>query len=177
MMLRERSLQIQRQERNQRLALIIFGIALFGVVLFCAMIGWQILAPGPREIAAGAVNTYSVNTPQRFVVPKLAVSAWVRQRRDVSEDVVFVFYDQDGSWRAFLGMDTVTGCFLDWNAAEQLFVASRDPECLGARFTPDGRYLDGGNPAQQQQQMIQLPVETRTNTVVVFDQLFRPNEP
>src|SRR5262245_61260210 len=118
-MLRQRSIQINNQERQQRLALFIFALVVLGVAAFCGMIGWSMLARGPRAIPAGRVEEYTTNVPRRMEVKKLAVSSWIRRRPEGSEDVVFVMHDQDGAWHAYLGMDTLTGCFLSWDPGSQ----------------------------------------------------------
>jgi hypothetical protein len=46
--------------------------------------------------------------------------------------------DGNGGWVALLGVDTLSGCFLYWDEQAGLF---QDVSCLGARYTPDGRYL------------------------------------
>jgi Rieske Fe-S protein len=151
-------------------------LVLLGLGVFCAMMGWAMVARGPREIAAGRVEQYRVNEPRRLEVEQLNVSSWIRRRGDFSQDVVYVMRDQDEQWRAYLGMDTLTGCFLTWDPDAQLFKAINDPLCLGSRYTPDGRYLDGQFSGEPSQPMALLPVEIRDGNVVVLDQLVRVSQ-
>ena len=58
-MLRKRSQERARQERGQRLALLLFGIVAVGLIGFCAVAGWQILVRPPRLIPVGTVADYA----------------------------------------------------------------------------------------------------------------------
>lgn len=131
----------------------------------------------PREIPAGFTDDYVNNVPQRFAVDKLEVSSWAKQRPEVSEDIIFVMRDQDGVWWAFLGLDMRTGCFLNWNSSEQLFVSPGDPKCLSSRYTPDGRYLDSFESSDPPKPMARLRVEIRDSRVFVVDSLVPRSNP
>ena len=48
-----------------------------------------------------------------------------------------------------------------------------DNNCLGSRYTPDGRYQGGLNTGQEPQNMARLPVEVRDGQVFVRDELER----
>ena len=78
--------------------------------------------------------------------------------------------ESDGGWVALLGVDTLSGCFLYWDEQLGLF---RDASCLGSRYTPDGRYLDGLTSGEQPQNMARLPVEVHDGQVFVRDELYR----
>ena len=169
-MLRERSIQIEREWRKQRRSLIIFSLVLLVVVGFCSVLGFQLLTLPAKQIAAGRVGDYADGKPHRISVPRLQVSSMILQRDDsLSEDTIFVRRDSDGSWVALLGLDTFSGCFLYWDAQAGLF---HDINCQGARYTPDGKYLDGLNSSQQPQNMARLPVEVRDDQVYVRDELY-----
>ncbi len=173
-MFSQSSPQIQQQERQQRLLFALFGLALtIALVVFC-FVGFHIVARSPREIDAGRVNEYVDNVPRRFAVEKLDVSTWAQRRMDVSDDIIFVMREQDGTWRALLGLDMRTGCFLSWDRDDQLFVAPSDPQCLDTRYTPDGRYLDGFEISEPPRPMAELRMEIRDGSVIVFDSLVLP---
>ena len=170
-MLRQRSIQIAIEQRRQRRALIVFALALLVLLSFCALYGLRLLTLQAPAIPAGKVADYVDQKPHRFDVPRLRTSTLI-QRRDqtLSEDLIYVRRDGESGWIALLGVDTLSGCFLYWDEQAGLF---RDVSCLGARYTPDGRYLDGLQSGEQPQNMARLPVEVRGDQVFVRDELAR----
>ena len=172
-MLRNRSIEIAQEQRRQRRALVLFVVALLVLLGLCAIMGMRMLAPPTPLIAAGRIEDYSDNRPHRYGVPKLKVSEFI-QRREAdsisSEDVIYVRRESDGSWVGLLGVDTLSGCFLYWDPSDGLF---KDVNCLGSRYTPDGRYLDGLTTGETPQNMARLPVEVRDGQVFVRDELER----
>jgi Rieske Fe-S protein len=170
-MLRRRSIEIAQRQRSQRKALLLFGAALTVLLVFCAIAGLRLLAPPAKLIPTGRIEEYADNQPHRFSVPKLQVSELIQRRDSLnSEDVLFVRRDADGGWIALLGVDTLSGCFLYWDAAAGLYT---DNNCLGSRYTPDGRYQGGLTTGEQPQNMARLPVEVRDGQVFVRDELQR----
>jgi Rieske Fe-S protein len=170
-MLRKRAIQQAQDQHRQRRALLLFVLALVVLVGFCGVIGLQMLARPAPAIAVGSVGDYSDAQVRRFDVPRLQTSALI-QRRDqtLSEDPIYVRRERDGDWVALLGVDTLSGCFLYWDAQLELF---RDASCLGARYTADGRYLDGLRSGEQPQNMARLPVDVRDGQVFVRDEIAR----
>jgi Rieske Fe-S protein len=170
-MLRERSTEIARQQRRQRRALVLFLAAAILLVLFCSVAGLRMLAPPPTLIAAGHVEDYTDQYPRRYDVPKLQISSMIPRRdQSISEDVIYVRREGDNGWVALLGVDTLSGCFLYWDAETGLF---KDVNCLGSRYTPDGRYLDGLISGETPQNMVRLPVEVNDGQVSVRDEIAR----
>jgi Rieske Fe-S protein len=168
-MLHNRSQERARQEREQRRALLLLAAALAVSIGFCAVAGWQMLVPPPRLIPAGQVADYAGEQPRRFSVPRLRVSELIPKHDAVNtEDVIYVRRDGAGGWIALLGVDTLSGCFLYWNAEVGLYT---DNNCLGSRYTPDGRYQGGLITSQRPQPMARLPVEVRDGQVFVRDEL------
>jgi Rieske Fe-S protein len=170
-MLRQRSIQIAEDERRQRRALIWFMAALIVLIGFCTLIGLQLLTRQAPAITAGRVSDYTNEQPRRFDVPRLKTSQLIQRREQaLSEDVIYVRHERDGDWIALLGVDTLSGCFLYWNDQLGLY---HDVSCLGARYTPDGHYLDGLKSGEQPQDMARLPVDVRDGQVFVRDELAR----
>jgi Rieske Fe-S protein len=170
-MLRTRSDERARQERSQRRALLLFGVVAFALISFCVVAGWQMLVRPSRLIPAGTVADYADEQPRRFNVPKLRVSELIPKGDTINtEDVIYVRRDGVDGWIALLGVDTLSGCFLYWNAEIGLFT---DNNCLGSRYTPDGRYQGGLITSQRPQPMARLPVEVRDGQVFVRDELER----
>jgi hypothetical protein len=168
-MLRERSIRLAQEQRRQRRALIIFAVAALVLLGFCAVIGIQLLAPPTRLVPVGTVGDFADRKPHRFSVPALKISELIQRRdRSMSEDTLYVRREADDSWVALLGVDTLSGCFLYWDEQLGLY---RDINCLGSRYTPDGRYLDGLLTGEQPQNMARLPVDVRDDQVFVRDEL------
>jgi len=169
-MLRERSIQIAIEQRRQRRALIIFALVLAVLIGFCALFGLRLLTLESPPIPVGKVADYADQKQRRFEVARLKTSTLI-QRRDqtLSDDLIYVRHDENG-WVALLGVDTLSGCFLYWDEQAGLF---RDVSCLGARYTPDGRYLDGLQSGEQPQNMARLPVDVRDDQVFVRDEIVR----
>jgi Rieske Fe-S protein len=170
-MLRERSIQIAIEQRRQRRALIIFALALAVLIGFCALFGLRLLTLESPPIPVGKVSDYADQKQRRFEVARLKTSSLI-QRRDqtLSEDPIYVRRDESGGWVALLGVDTLSGCFLYWDERAGLF---QDVSCLGARYTPDGRYLDGLQSGEPPQNMARLPVDVRGDEVFVRDEIAR----
>jgi len=170
-MLRERSIQIAIDQRRQRRALMIFALALAVFIGFCGLFGLRLLLLQSPAIPVGKVADFADQKQRRFEVPRLKTSTLI-QRRDqtMSEDLIYVRHDDNGGWIALLGVDTLSGCFLYWDEHTGLF---QDVSCLGARYTPDGRYLDGLQSGEQPQNMARLPVDVRDDQVFVRDEIAR----
>jgi Rieske Fe-S protein len=170
-MLRERSIQIAIEQRRQRRALIIFALALLVFIGFCGLFGLRLLTLQSPAIPVGKVADYADQKQHRIEVPRLTTSTLI-QRRDqtMSEDLIYVRHDGTGDWIALLGVDTLSGCFLYWDEQASLF---QDVSCLGARYTSDGRYLDGLQSGEQPQNMARLPVDVRDDKVFVRDEIVR----
>jgi Rieske Fe-S protein len=170
-MLRERSIQNAIEQRRQRRALIIFALALALLIGLCGLYTLRLLTLQAPPISAGRVADYADQKPRRLEVPRLKTSTLI-QRRDqtMSEDLIYVRHDGSGDWIALLGVDTLSGCFLYWDEQAGLF---QDVSCLGARYTPDGRYLDGLQSGEQPQNMARLAVEVRDDQVFVHDEIVR----
>lgn len=161
-----------REERKQRVLVATLIVAILANVLITCFLGWQILMPGPREIAVGQKADYVANVPRQFEVEKLDVSDLVRNRMMVSEDIFFVVQDDVGNWYALLGLDVQTGCFIHWEEEENRFAApDGDPKCLQARYALDGSWVSGaehesGEPLQP---MLRLKMKFVDDEVFVID--------
>ncbi|MBK9712752.1 MAG: hypothetical protein IPO81_15780 [Kouleothrix sp.] len=170
-MLRERTIQLEREERRQRRALIIFSIAVLILLGLCSAISWQLVVRPSGLIPAGRVSDYADNQPHRIAVPQLHTSSLIARRDEtLSEDTIFIRRQADGSWIALLGIDTLSGCFLYWDQQAGMF---QDINCLGSRYTPEGRYVDGLKSGERPQDMARLATEVRDDQVFVRDELAR----
>lgn len=151
--------------------MLVFALAVLILLGFCGVAGFRMLTLPARLVAVGRVADLGDGQPHRISVPKLETSSLITRRDEtLSEDTVFVRRDSDGSWVALLGVDTLSGCFLYWDAASGLF---HDTNCQGSRYTPDGRYFDGLKSGETPQNMARLKVELRDDQVFVRDEMVR----
>ncbi len=161
-----------REERTQRVLVAVLIVAILVNVVITCFLGWQIVMPGPREIAVGTRADYVADVPRRFEVEKLDVSDLVKSRMMVSEDIFFVVQDDAGNWHALLGLDVRTGCFIHWEEAENRFAApDGDPKCLQARYALDGSWVSGAESESGElpQPMIRLKMKFVDDEVFVLD--------
>src|SRR5687768_5941412 len=104
-----------RDERRRRLLYGIFAFALVASALICAGVGLAMLTPDDRMIRLGAMRDFASASaePVDIAVDQLDVSRLIPNRPSLSEDIVFVVRD-NAEYRAFLGIDPPSGCFLSW---------------------------------------------------------------
>jgi Rieske Fe-S protein len=170
-MLHQDATKLAEEARRQRRALAVFTAAVLLLLGLCAAIGWRFVVPPSTLIAVGRVGDYVDGRPRRVSVPRLEVSRLItRREQSLSEDTIYIRRETDGSLVALLGVDTLSGCFLYWDERLGLF---RDANCLGSRYTPDGRYLDGLQSGEAPQNMARLPVEVHDDQVFVRDEIAR----
>ncbi|HNP86943.1 MAG: hypothetical protein JST60_12250 [Chloroflexi bacterium SZAS-1] len=171
MTLGDRAIELALEARRQRRALFIFIAVVALLLVFCAVVGFRMLTPPPKTLLVGRVADFADGQPHRISVPKLELSSLITRRdATLSEDTVFVRHASDGSWVALLGVDTLSGCFLYWDATVDVF---QDVNCQGSRYTIDGKYIDGLNTGEQPQNMARLVVEVREDQVFVRDERVR----
>lgn len=170
-MFQDRAVEQAREARQQRRALLIFSLAVVILLGFCGTAGFRMLTLPAKLYPVGQAADFADGKPHQVSIPKLEISSLIARRdSSLSEDTVFVRRESDGSWVALLGIDTLSGCFLFWDAEAGLF---HDVNCLGARYTPDGRYLDGLKSGEPPQDMARLVVEVDGDQVFVRDERLR----
>ncbi len=169
----EEEVQRYSEERKHRFWSALVGLSLILLTLVFCFTAYQIITPEPRELDAGLGESYTDNVPKRFAVEQLAVSEWAERRMNVSEDIVFVMRDSDGTWYALLGVDMRTGCFLHWDEEIAMYASPSDLQCLETYYTPYGQHYDSMPTSEPPKPMARLRVELREGRVVVLDSLLR----
>ena len=112
-----------QEERRRRVLYLIFAAGLGVAALICAVLGYFVFIPESSLVRLGPEDRFATadSAPVDVAVKQLNISELIPNRPTLSEDIIFVVRDR-GTFRAFLGTDPSSGCFLSWQAAEQLFM-------------------------------------------------------
>ena len=137
--------------------------------IICAILLYVVLLPGTTLVRLGPESRFTEADaqPVDIAVKQLRTSELIPNRPSLSEDVIFVVLDA-GVFRAFLGTDPQSGCFLSWNVEEQLYRDACAQESYG--FT--GRNTDQLTTAESRPvNMVELPVTLRDGVLFVEDRI------
>lgn len=162
-----------REERNRRLAYAAFAVSMILSVLICGTIFFFVMVPEQGRRLLGSETAFEVGEIEEVPVKRLELTTLLPNKPNWSEDIIFVIKQQDNSYLAFLGLDPVTGCKLNWRT--DAFV----DDCSQVRYSISGRNvnyittLSGAANPQQAAQMLELPVETSEGQVYVLDRQLR----
>lgn len=159
-----------REERNRRLAYAAFGVSMILSVLICGTILFFVMVPAQGSRVVGRETSFEVGEIEEVAVKRLELTTLLPSKPNWSEDIIFVIKQQDNSYLAFLGLDPVTGCKLNWRT--DAFV----DDCSQERYNISGRnvnYITTLAGSKQAAQMLELPVEIRDGQVYVLDRQLR----
>ncbi len=160
-----------REERTHRLLYGLFGISMFLSVVVCSVILFFMLAPEQSKRRLGHNTDFVVGQVVEVPVNQLNTSRILPQAPNWSDDIIFVVKQPDHSYRAFLAIDPVTGCKLNWRDQTKAFV---DTTCSQTNYSMTGRNKSQPTTlSSQPQHMIELPVEVQDNAVYVIDRILR----
>jgi hypothetical protein len=161
-----------REERRRRWLYLFFGISMFLTVAICGVLLFLILAPAPGQRRLGSVDQFGVNEVVAVPVKRLELTKVLPKAPNWSEDIIYVVKQPTEGYQAFLSLDPVTGCKLNWNTGSQLFVDG----CSQTRYTLSGRNAtDATTLSSTPQHMIEMPVEVQGGDVYVLDRMLRRN--
>ena len=160
----------QDEIRRRRLYLV-FAAGMGVAALICGFLFLAMLAPSSRTVRLGPESKFAVadDRPVDIAVKQLETSKLIPNRPSLSEDIIFVVRDA-GTFRAFLGTDPVSGCFLAWRGDEHVFVDA----CAQHSYGFTGRNTDqlttrGKRPVN----MVELPVTIQNGVLFVEDRILR----
>ena len=159
------------QERRRRYLYIVFAAGMALSAAICAVLMYVILLPGAPLVRLGPESRFAGATarPVDVAVRQLRTSELIPNRPTLSDDVVFVVRDA-GVFRAFLGVDPQSGCFLSWSLERQLYVDACALQSYG--FT--GRNTDQLTTADSRPvNMVELPVTVQDGVLFVEDRILR----
>ena len=160
-----------RQERQRRQLYLLFTVSVVTAAIICGVLGYLVLTPSTPLVRLGAEDRFAGagDEPVDVSVKQLGISHLIQNRPSLSEDVVFVVRDQ-GTFRAFLGTDPSSGCFLSWRSSEQLFVDN----CAQTSYGFTGRNTNQlATNATRPVNMVELPVKVDDGVLFVEDRIMR----
>jgi hypothetical protein len=160
-----------REERVRRLLYVLFSITVVVSIAICSVILFFVLAPEQGQRRLGKESDFVVGEIAQVPVQQLGVTKLLPNAPNWSEDVIFVVKQSDDSYRAYLALDPVTGCKLNWREQANAFV---DTTCSQTKYSITGH--NESHPTtltSQPQHMIELPVNVQDDTVYVMDQILR----
>lgn len=158
-----------RDERRRHHLYFFFAFSVVTAAVVCGVLGFLMLTPRTPLVRLGPTSNFGSagEQPVDVAVQELDVSRLIPNRPTLSDDVIFVVRD-GGEFRAFLGIDPSSGCFLSWRTAEQLFRDSCNQHSYG--FT--GRNTDQlTTTTTKPVNMVELPVTVRADGLFVEDRI------
>ena len=165
------SLDDFQDERRRRALYLVFTAGLTIAAAICAVLGFLVLTPAQPLVRLGPERKFAAagDRPVDIAVKRLETSKLIPNRPSLSEDVIFVVRHA-GEFRAFLGTDPSSGCFLSWQVAEQVYTDACGQHSYG--FT--GRNTNQlRTSASRPINMVELPVTIRDGIVYVEDRILR----
>lgn len=160
-----------QEERRRRRLYLVFAIGMGITAVICSVLGFAVLAPATPLVRLGPESRFDTarERPVDVAVKQLSTSKLIPNRPTLSEDLVFVIRDA-GTFRAFLGTDPSSGCFITWRAAEEVFTDN----CAQHSYGFTGRNtnqlsINGSRPVN----MVELPVTVRNGVVFVEDRILK----
>lgn len=160
-----------RDERQRRRLYAIFTVGMLTAAAICAVLGFLVLAPSTPLVRLGAESRFvsADDRPVDIAVKQLGISRLIPNRPTLSEDIIFVVRDR-GAFRAFLGTDPTSGCFISWQEARQLFVDN----CAQHSYGFTGRNTNQlATATSRPVNMVELPVTVEDETLYVQDRILR----
>jgi hypothetical protein len=160
-----------REERRRRLLYIIFALGMGLAVVICGVVGFLAFLPESSLVRLGPEERFAeaATEPVDVAVKQLSISELIPNRPTLSEDVIFVIRDR-GTLRAFLGTDPSSGCFLSWQADQQLFVDSCAQHSYGFTGRNTNQVAIG---TTRPVNMVELPVRIQDGILFVEDRFLR----
>lgn len=160
-----------REERTRRWLYLLLGASMLIAVGVCGVILFFTLAPTPGARLVGNDRDFVVGEVRERAVKRLQVTELLPAAPNWSEDIIFVVKQTDKSYRAYLGLDPMTGCKINWREPLDRFI---DSNCSQVEYTIHGRnQSQAASLAGEPPHMIELEVDVRDGDVYVVDHIVR----
>ncbi len=156
-----------REERRRRFLYVKFAISISVAAVICAVLSYFVFIPESSLVRLGPEERFATagSTPVDIAVKQLSISELIPNRPTLSEDIIFIVQDR-GAFRAFLGTDPSSGCFLSWQAAEQLFMDSCAQHSYGFTGRNTNQLATG---TTRPVNMVELPVRVENGVLFAED--------
>lgn len=159
-----------RQERTRRLLYLVFGVSMGLSLLICAVLLYFITVPREQSRLLGSASEFPVGDVIEVAVARLEFTKTLPNAPTWSESIVYVVKQPNEGYQAFLSVDPVSGCKINWRAASKRFV----DDCSNTQYTVSGRNDTGAaSLSSTPQNMIEMPVEVKGDQVFVVDRMLR----
>lgn len=160
-----------REARTRRLLYLALGASILILVATCMALMVLMSAPTNVTRPIGRDTEYTVGEVYQEAIERLSITELMPGAPNWSEDIVYVIKQPDASYRAYLGIDPVTGCKINWQAASSRFV---DSTCSQTQYSIAGRNeSQAATLAGSPQHMVELMVNVEEGRVVIRDQIMR----
>lgn len=159
-----------KQERTRRLLYLVFGVSMFLSLAICGVLLFLVTTPREQSRLLGRAGQFAVGEVVAVPVARLEFTKMLPNAPAWSESIVYVVKQPNASYQAFLSVDPVSGCKINWRPAAKRFV----DDCSSTAYTVSGRN-DTGTASQSAtpQNMIEMPVEVQGDQVFVVDRMLR----
>lgn len=156
----------QRRDQSRQRAVRILSLVLALTGLFCVFLFTKIVSPPAGRVNLGSVERFQPGTTTQIAVPRLDVSTTLQRRPDgMSDDPIFITHYADGSWRALLGWDSLTGCIVQPNADATEF---RDA-CSSEVYDAQGNSRIPGSTLR----LGHMPIAEENGELILLDEFVR----
>lgn len=165
-----------RDERRRRWLYLFFGACMLISVVIIGAIVLAVLGGDQERRLVGEESDFAVLDVAEVPVERLELTSLLPNRPNWSQDIVFVVKREDNTIRAFLGLDPMSGCKLNWR--ETAFV----DDCTGAKYSINGQNTDnattlaGPANANQAMRLIEMPVQVQQGEVYIVDSILRRDQ-
>lgn len=159
-----------RDARRQRVLYVVFGLTVVVLMVVCVGLLFAMMSQGTALVRLGATTQFIQGEPRDVAVRALETSKLMPNRTTLSEDVIFVIKQPDGSFRALLGIEPIHGCFVSWSATTRHYSGS----CSTDRYDANGINVTGvSSAAGNVANMIEFPTSVENNVLFLEDRVLR----
>jgi hypothetical protein len=159
-----------REDRQRRWLYLLFGISMIVSATVCAVILFFTITPPQGKRLVGKQIDFAPGRVTEKAVKRLELTQLLPNSPNWSDDIVFVIRQPNDTYVAFLGLDPMSGCKLNWQTQEQRFFDA----CTQTSYNIAGSNMDQVTTlSTRPNRMIELPVETTEGDVYVIDRILR----
>ncbi|MBA3945169.1 MAG: hypothetical protein H0X37_11475 [Herpetosiphonaceae bacterium] len=161
-----------REARQRQIMYGIFAVGMVASLVICVGLLYAMTRQTPKLVRLGPVTKFVAGQPVDVAVKELETSKLIPNRSVLSEDVIYVAKQADGSYQALLGVDPVNGCFLSWHTDQQQYRAG----CTDATYDINGLNQNRlATSTSKPVDMVALPTQVQANQLFLEDRIQHRN--